>query len=164
MVKKIAGIDLVRDAKALASRYLKADIDTKRSLLAARPGFQDTAKDERAVNSGCFLLDGYVRRYVNPQSGASEIVYYGNGVQRVVYNSDNVPVGAIQINKSQDGTHFDAYVLEAGENAEIMQVQTDGTRRLFRSPGNFFKEFDINNIGALVSDAKGNFTYKFFGK
>lgn len=148
-IMRTVGIDLAQDAQKLAGRKLEASYDTLRKMVSAREGFTRVTKNDENVKSRSGMwLDGYLRRYVNLQTGAKENVFYGRDIQRVVYDQNDVPVGAIQFHRTQDG-HFDAFVLAPGENAEIMQVKPDGSKTIFQAPSNFFEHFDIRNLMPL---------------
>ena len=163
-ITPIDNVNLVQDARNLAGRLFENTYTTKRKLVGPRPGFIMTSpmNDEQAVNGGKFMINGYLRRFINPISKDKEHVFYGNSIQRVLYNKENKPVGAVVFNKSSDGQHFEAVVLAPGENDEIMRVAADGSKSIYRSPGSFSDEFNIRSIGTISGhDKSGSPIYNF---
>ena len=163
-VNSIPGVNLADDAQRYVGRLFENTYQAKRELAGPRSGFVLAQRngDERAVNGGGFLLNGYLRRYINPSNGAKENVFYGNSIQKVLYNSENQPVGAVVFNKTTDGQHLDAVVLAPGENDEIMRVASDGTKSIYRSPGSFSDEFSMRSIGTISGhDRSGSPIYNF---
>lgn len=151
---KSVGIDLAYDARRIAtersgfvSKLNSKDgyYDALRHIIGVRDGFVRKIENAQA-HTPCGLYKGYVNEDVNPSTGYSERIYYaGNDYTRVVYDENNVPVGAyefiVKYDRDDNTMHFDAYVLAPGEKGEIMWVKPDGSKNIFEAPGNFFEGF-----------------------
>jgi len=151
------GINLASDARRIAtersgflaklgSKSPKEHYDALRHLVGVRPGFVRKIENAQAHTLPGYLFDGFVNEDVNPTTGFTErVIYSGGNYQRILYDENNVPVGAydfrVKYDTKTETTHFDAFVLAPGENGEIMQVQPNGSTNIFQSPGNFWEDY-----------------------
>lgn len=131
-----------------AGKLYENTVDSLRELTKPRPSFEVIADQERAMNRGGFLLNGFLTRAKNFFTGETEHIYRnGETIQRVIYDSNGIPVLAIEFNKTPDG-HFIGCVLSPF-NGHINRYTQDGSSVFYRDV-NYFDEFNIKEIQPSV--------------
>jgi len=153
-----AGVNLVEDAIKLgkAKTNLKPCYETACQLVKSRPGFvKTTAEDAHAVGRDGRLLDGYVRELVNPQAGLTEKIYYsGSNVERVIYDANKRPLGAVVVDFA--GAEKTCYprVYKPSPDGDVVEILANGTERASNYYGvtDFSKAFNFRDIQAYVKN------------
>lgn len=164
-------INMLNDAVSIArsgmnEKGLARSYENLKKLVQPRHGFHQVGKTEYAVIPSDRITDLSFMRFENSQSGMKEhVVADSSYVERVLYNKDNNPVGAVLFDKTSDGARdgFVGRVFESNEDGSIVEILADGTRKQRDISGetNFEKAFDMNRFGILRKKFDVYFTHFF---